>query len=355
VNAQLPITTTPKYNFPLSNENLQLPHRLIELSMRSLQRPPNPPSTSLQGVPRTCTLDHVSFSSPEAELIKLTPNLAKTPIAAVDVASMAIGETERGTLLAVRGAIVWKISNHYRYLRLGPFPFHITDIHREEFRDVLRENHRVAFSHDYALPNILHAQARLTAVLERWMQAFVNQTLRDSLILWDGSLTASTFGTSPQAMRKLLKEARNRQNTILAFSKMTRLLLHGTRITDLVWQHPPPCLLKMETPSPVGALCFLGSMYVAKLTKGGLSFRMDVDGSLSDEQAVEGVQKLLGNDVVLQSYPETLRLAHILSTFTASEVIGLQRYIVKERGMKIVIRPNVRRLLFGRFGKGSEG
>jgi hypothetical protein len=187
------------------------------------------------------------------------------------------------------------------------------------------------------------------------MQAFVNQTLRDSLILWDGSLTASTLGTSPQAMRKLLKEARNRQNTILAFSKMTRLLLHGTRITDLVWQHPPPCLLKIEKPSPVGSLCFLGSMYVAKLTKGGLAFRMDVDASLSDEQAVEGAQKLLGNDVVLQSYPETLRLAHILSTFTASEVIGLQRYIVKERGMRIVIRPNIRRLLFGRFGKGAEG
>lgn len=354
VNAQLPITTTPKYNFPLSNENLQLPQQLIELSIQSLKKPPTALPTTLQCLPRTSAL-HQNSSPPEAELIKLTPNPARTPIVAVDVASMTIGETERGTLLAVRGAIVWKPTNHYRYLRLGPFPFHITEIHHQELRNALHENHRVTFSHDYILPNVLHAQTKLTALLERWIQTFVNHAFHDSLMLWDGSLTASTLGTSPQAMRRLLKEAGNRQNTILAFSKMTRVLQHGTRITDLVWQHPAPCLLKIEKPSFAGSLCFLGRMYVAKLTNGALAFRMDADRDLPEEQAVEGVQKLLGNDLVLQSYPETLRLAHILSTFTANEVIGLQRYIAKERHIKLVTRPNVRRLLFGRFGKGPEG
>jgi len=48
-------------------------------------------------------------------------------------------------------------------------------------------------------------------------------------------------------------------------------------------------------------------------------------------------------------------LAHIFSTFTATEVIGIQRFIVHQYGLKIVTRPNVRRLLFGPFGKGAEG
>jgi hypothetical protein len=48
-------------------------------------------------------------------------------------------------------------------------------------------------------------------------------------------------------------------------------------------------------------------------------------------------------------------LAHIFSTFTATEVIGIQRFIAQQYGLKIVMRPNVRRLLFGPFGKGAEG
>jgi hypothetical protein len=349
------MATTPKYNFPLSNENLQLPHQLIELSIQSLKKAPTLPSTDFHRIARGCTLDHPCFSAPEATLTKLTPNPARTPIVAVDVASMTIGETEEGTLLATRGAIVWNIASHYRYLRLGPFPYHLTETHQNEFRTVLPENRRGSFPQEYVLPNILYAQAKLTALLERWIQGFANQVFRNSLILWDGSLTASSIGTPPEALRRLLEDAKDGHNMVLAFSKMTRVLMHGTRITDLVRQQPSPCLLKVKKPSFPSSLILFGGIYVTKLAKGGLAFRMDVDSNLSDEQAVDGVQKLLGNDLVLQGYPETLRLAHILSTFTANEVIGLQRYIAKERDLKIVIRPNIRRLLFGRFGKGPEG
>jgi hypothetical protein len=158
-----------------------------------------------------------------------------------------------------------------------------------------------------------------------------------------------------QVVEGLLKEARNRSNTILAFSKMTRLLLYGHRITDLVWKQSPPCLLKIENyPVAASSMRLLGNVYVAKLSAGSCAFRLDVDKELSHIKAVEAVQKLLGNDMILQSYPETLRLAHIFSTFTANEVIGIQRCVATESNMKIIARPNVRRLLFGRFGKGPE-
>jgi len=48
-------------------------------------------------------------------------------------------------------------------------------------------------------------------------------------------------------------------------------------------------------------------------------------------------------------------LAHIYCTFTANEVIAMQRYLEHERALKISIKPNIRRLLFGPFGKGPEG
>jgi hypothetical protein len=335
---------TPKYNFPPTLDTL--PQRIIEISVKSLKKPKHP----------TLTPEHLSDSQPETTLIGLEPDPAKTPIAAIDVSSIKLGETETGILLALRSAIIWRQADNYRYLRLGPFPFHITEKNKNEICNLFSHGHQEAQTQEYTLPNILHVQTRLATLLERWTQAFANQTIRDGLILWDGSLMTNILETPTHTMEKLLKEARNRRNTILAFSKMTQLLLHGHRITDLAWKHPPPCLLRIDNyPDSLGPIHALGNIYVAKLTEGSCAFRLDVDKDLPNRQAVEAVQKLLGNDLVMQSYPETLRLAHIFSTFTANEVIGIQRCLSREANVKIVARPNVRRLLFGPYGKGPEG
>jgi hypothetical protein len=98
----------------------------------------------------------------------------------------------------------------------------------------------------------------------------------------------------------------------------------------------------------------LGNIHVAKLTSGVCSFRLDIDKQLPREQGIEAVESLLGNDLLVQSYPETLRLAHIYSTFTATEVIGIQRFVAEQYGLRTVTRPNVRRMLFGPYGKGAE-
>jgi len=180
---------------------------------------------------------------------------------------------------------------------------------------------------------------------------------QNTLILWDGSLTAGTNDSPTHIVLQLLDTARNRLNTVLAFSKMTRLRLSGHRITDLIEKCTPPCLLEMDgyPIAPSNAIHFLGNIYVAKLTKGNCSFRLDTDRKLPREQAVEATQRLIANDFLAESYPETLRLAHIYSTFTANEVIGIQRFLAQTHGIKTVTRPNIRRLLFGPFGKGPEG
>ena len=179
---------------------------------------------------------------------------------------------------------------------------------------------------------------------------------KNSIILWDGSLTASIQDAPIKILEQTLQEARENQNSILAFSKMTRLLLYNRHITDFVWKHSFPCLLRIPiNPMRASQLHLLGNIFVAKLTKGGYAFRLDADKKQHYSDVVEAVQKLLGNDLIIQGYPETLRLAHIYSTFTAAEVLGLQRCVAKKSHMKITIKPNLRRILFGRFGKGPEG
>jgi len=318
--------------------------------------------------PNEMTLNQSAMENPEdatqvfgnhgqftIESIPLKPLLEDTSVAAVDVSSIKVGETETGILCAIRGAIVWKTESRYRYLRLGPFPFHITEENRKEIYNLFRRYYFEA-SEEASAPSLINMQTRMGNLLERWIQMGVSCSSYNSIILWDGSLTAGTADSPVNVMSKLLEIARNRLNTILAFSKTTRLRLLGHRLTDFVRKSQPPCLLQINGfPVPSRPMFPLGNVYVAKLTRGVCSFRLDIDKKIPREQGIEAVRKLLGNDLLIQSYPETLRLAHIFSTFTANEVIGIQRFIVQQCRLKVIVRPNVRRLLFGPFGKGFEG
>ena len=284
--------------------------------------------------------------------IPLEPVQDKKSVVAVDVSSIRIGETATGELCAIRGAIVWKEKTRYKYQRIGPFTFHITDQNLKEIHKLFR-NHYFEFSET---PSIVNMPARMGNLLERWLQLSISCSTYGAIILWDGSMTAGTVDSPADEVSRLLEAARNRLNTVLAFSKNTTLRFLGHKLTDYAEKAVPPCLLQInDFPTFSGPVLLLGNIYVAKLTRGVCSFRLDMDKKVSQEQGIEAVQCLLGSDLFVQSYPETLRLAHIYSTFTATEVIGIQRFIAHQYGLKMVSRPNVRRMLFGPFGKGAEG
>jgi hypothetical protein len=284
--------------------------------------------------------------------IKLEPSTTEKTVVGLDVSSIRIGETDTGELCAIRGAIVWKQKNRYKYQRIGPFPFHVTEQNKKEIFDIFRKN-QLEISE---APNTFNIQTRIGNLLERWLQLGISCSAYDTIILWDGSMTAGMVDCPVQEMAHLLETARNRLSTVLAFSKNSNLRISGHKLTDYAKKALPPCLLKTNSvPSAQGPILLLGDIYVAKLTRGVCSFRLDIDKKVPKDQAIEAVQILLGNDHLVQSYPETLRLAHIYSTFTATEVIGIQRFIARQYGLKIITRPNVRRMLFGPFAKGAEG
>jgi hypothetical protein len=357
---QLNYTTTPTYNFPPSIEHLQLPQTFIELSLSSMK---NIESDILQTNQKTLNppaAEYIADATPIMKIqqpstiktIPLEPAQEEKPVVAVDVSSIRIGETETGELCAIRGAIVWKEKNRYKYQRIGPFPFHITEQNKNEIHKLFR-NHYFEFSE---AQNIINVPARMGNLLERWLQLGISCSTHGAIILWDGSMTAGTVDSPADEVSRLLEVARNRLSTVLAFSKNTTLRFSGHKLTDYAGKAVPPCLLQInDFPASLGPVLLLGNIYVAKLTRGVCSFRLDIDKKVPQEHGIEAVQSLLGSDLLVQSYPETLRLAHIYSTFTATEVIGIQRFIAHQYGLRIVTRPNVRRMLFGSFGKGAEG
>lgn len=288
--------------------------------------------------------------------IPLKPNPQETITVAVDTSTIKIGETSKGIIIAIRGATTWKQNRNYRYTRLGPFIFHITEENKKEVYNTLEKAY---FSTQYtsnhqATPNLMQMPTRLSSLLERWLQAMLAKTVTTGLILFDGSLTSGTFDTPVQRMKEILDTARRNNNVVLAFSKMTNLRVNGYLITDMLPEHEPPYLLETTGLQFKPPTVLLGDVYVARLNKANYAFRLDIDKEIPIQHKIEAVEKLLGNDLYMQSYPETLRLAHILCTFTANEVLAMQHFITRKHGIQIINRPDMHRLLFGPFGRGES-
>jgi hypothetical protein len=352
-----PISTVPEYNFSdVFVGDLALPDGFVNLCLLSMRKFNGRQAVfGKPGDPDVPTFD--GASEYDFTVIPLQPLHGDTTVAAVDVSSIRVGETSEGLLLAVRGAVVWKNHRTYRYVRLGPFLFHITEGNRRQIFDLLRR-YQQDVPVELVASDFIHLQTRVAAVLERWVQSNLCSTFSNALILFDGSLTAGTSEAPEGVVTRILRTARSRENRILAFSKSSRLHVDGRSLADVALDASPPCLVKVDGPlEGTSGLKLLGNVYVARLSDDAVCFRLDVDKELQQPQVLDALQRLLANDLPNggYGYPETLRLAHIYSTFTANEVIAMQRYLELERELKISIKPNIRRLLFGPFGKGPEG
>jgi hypothetical protein len=350
-------TITNKYNFPQPTIDSILPQRFFEQSINTLkqiQRRPLHLSQQIQQLtipgqfPRNLQL--------KPNPITLKPDHQETLIAAVDTSTIKIGETQTGIIVAIRGATTWKQNGAYKYTRLGPFIFHITEENKNQLCNTLEHAYfNTTYGSNYqSAPNIIQMPTRLASLLERWLQTMLAKTVNYGVLLFDGSLTAGTPETPTQCLREILGYARRNQSTVLAFSKATTLRANGLLITEQLPNRDPPYLLETSGLHSKPPMTLLGDVYVARLNKANLSFRLDIDRETPIEQRLDAIQKLLGNDLYTQNYPETLRLSHILCAFTANEVLAVKHFITRKHGIQIVNRPDMHRILFGSYGFKGE-
>ncbi len=350
-------TITNKYNFPQPSIDSLLPHRFFEQSIRTLKEVQQIPMHLNQ---QTAQQFNTSQQATNLQLnpapINLKPDHQETIIAGIDTSTIKIGETSTGIIVAIRGATTWKQNGAYKYSRLGPFIFHITEDNKNQLFNTLEHAY---FSTTYgschqAAPNIMQMPTRLASLLERWLQTMLAKTVNQGVLLFDGSLTAGTPETPTHRLREILNYARRNQTTVLAFSKATTLRAKGLLITEQLPNCDPPYLLETSGLHSKPPMMLLGDVYVARLNKANFAFRLDIDRETPVAQRIDALQKLLGNDLYTQSYPETLRLSHILCTFTANEVLAIKHFIIRKHGIQIVNRPDMHKVLFGSYGFKGE-
>jgi len=284
----------------------------------------------LEGVPRDW----------EGRLFKLEPSSNRVKVVGIDTTCRRIGRTRSGFLCALRGTVAWRDDYAYRYQRYGPLLFHMNGRNSG-----LLGNRQT----DSAL------LMGVEALFEREIQSQVCHHFKDSIILLDGCL--ATHGSDPAEkagrLEAALSVARRNGNSVLAFSKHTRICVGERDASTLLDNWPHHCILYVGdlASEQFKTLKLLGHTFIAKLSPTGYSFRMDIDKELGLLTAVATVQKLMGSEVIVQGYPEVLRLAHIFSIFTAMEVLGIQRFLAAHYGLRIERPRHTRRLLFGPFGK----
>jgi len=287
-------------------------------------------------------------------IVKLNPIVTGRPVIAVDTSSIKLGELADGVLCALRGAVVVLEAKRYRYVRYGPFVFSLgynSPLVSGSFTSLGLP----PFSGE---PNFDSLLKRVRNMLERWIQYNVGSSVGNAFLLIDGSLTAGTPDNPSRELERILEVARSSGSALIAISKKTRLRIRNEGLTELLEHESDPCLLDVDTeiteqfpPYPVQ---FLGRVFVAKLARFGFPFRIDIDRHIPTVAAMKEFAQLAGTDIVDQGYPETLRMAHVLSTFTAMDVLAMQAFAQAEFGVQMMPKLALRHSLFGPFGTAWE-
>jgi hypothetical protein len=335
-----------------------IPHNFIEFCRDSIQSlrgsqvyasptfAPDFESTQFDGADGPV----LEIGRPNGDVIMLEPLRTERPVVAIDTSTIKLGELQDGILCALRGTIVILEAKRYRYLRHGPFVFSLG--YNNPVASKRLENLGLPpFSGESNVEGLLK---RIRNVLERWLQFNVTASVKNGFVLIDGSLTAGTPDNPCRELEHILDAARRSGSCMVAISKKTKLRIKNEALTNLLEDESNPCLLDVDSeitdqfpPYPVR---FLGRVFVAKLARFGFPFRIDVDRQISHSSAVSELSQLAGTDIVDQGYPETLRMAHVLSTFTATDVLAMQAFAEAQFGLQMIPKLALRHSLFGPFG-----
>jgi NurA domain len=268
------------------------------------------------------------------------PSEKVTVVGAIDSSVVHLARTDEGRLYAAKSGVVVSSGRRIRHnIRLGPMLIYLTE---ESLR-----NSKI----DHNLGNLLLVDSsiakRLIRIrLERAIQLVLSSRLNNSIVLIDGALRPSVFEDSTCTINRVIEASSLSNNDVLGLSKHTNL-------TNL---HQFEGLLKaMPYSSYIDASCVikslvrntLGNNLLVKLGKNESEYVFRVDICSANGNDLECLEKLIGNDIVFRSYPESLRIAHHLSTFTPTEVSSLKGFISRSYGAEEVDETATRKNILG--------
>ena len=256
-------------------------------------------------------------------------------VAAIDSSSIKIAETEEGSLYGIKCGIATAYAGlALMHFKIGPMLFYLSEstIHHSELEERLAR--LVLIDDDYA-KRLIRVRA------ERAVQKELASHFTNSIILVDGSLKASVFEDSERSIGKIAESCVLRKNIMIGISKGTRLKVLDRAAAPLT-KVPGPAYIEVDMIIKSLIRNTVGSNSMIKLEKSSPVLRADIVGDRS-----ESLGMLLGNDPVAGGYPETLRLAHCISTFTGTEMTCLRSHVLNSYNVIELAADDIRSMLLG--------
>ena len=270
-----------------------------------------------------------------ATVTTIRPIKENTMVAAIDSSSVKLAETEEGSLYGVKCGIATAYGGRaLMHFKIGPVLFYLSEstIQDSELEDRLA---RLVLLDDDFAKRLIRVRA------ERAVQKELAGHFSDSIVLVDGSLKASIFEDRDRSMARIAEESVLRRNMVIGISKGTRLKALERAAAPLT-KVPGPAYIEVDMIIKSLIRNTVGSNLMVKLGKSIPALRADVIGDRS-----ESLGRLLGNDPVAGGYPETLRLAHYISTFSGTEMTCLRSHVLNNYDVTELAADDIRRTLLG--------
>jgi hypothetical protein len=266
----------------------------------------------------------------------IRPIKENTLVAAIDSSSIKLAETDDGSLYGIKCGLATAYAGRtLMHFKIGPGLFYLSEktVHESELEERLS---RLVLLDDDLAKRLIRVR------VERVVQKEIASHFTNSVILVDGSLKASIFEERDCRISKISESSVLRKNMLLGISKSTKLKALDRAAAPLT-KVPEPAYIEVDDIIKSLIRNAIGSNLMVKLEKGSSPIlRADIVGDVS-----QSLGTLLGNDVVAGGYPETLRLAHHISTFTSTEVTCLRSHILNNYDVTELAADDIRRTLLG--------
>lgn len=270
-----------------------------------------------------------------ATITTIRPIKENAIVAAIDSSSIKLAETEEGSLYGVKCGIAMAYSGRaLMHFKIGPILFYLGEstIYESELEERLA---RLVLSDDDLAKRLIRVRA------ERTIQKEIASHFTNSIILIDGSLKASLFEDRQRSISKIAECSVLRKNRLIGISKSTKIRALDRAAAPLS-KVPGPAYIEVDNIIKSMIRNTVGSNSMIKLESNCPILRADVVGDRNESLGI-----LLGNDPVSSGYPETLKLAHYISTFTSTEITCLRSHVVNSYEVIEIAADDVRRTLLG--------
>jgi len=277
--------------------------------------------------------------SSEKTIKSIRPVNEAVLVAAVDSSSIRIAETEDGSLYALKSGIAFALNSQaIMHFKIGPILFYLSN----ETIKTSELDHRLA---RLVLFDAESAKILIRVRVERAIQMMLSNHFVNAIIVVDGALKSSPYEKNNQNISRVAENCSIRRNVLLGISKNTSFKLLDkvsaplTKINEAAYMDIDVIIQSLSR-STIGnnLLVKLGNNDSPILRADIICPKGDIDNSIG---------KLLANDSMDGGYPETLRLAHHVSTFSNTEISCLRGHLLSNYDVTELQSEDIRKTLLG--------